>query len=223
MHLAVKGKQIDVGDSLRTHVADSLNGMIGKYFGNPIEATVVFSREAHLFRADISVHVGRGIVLHSVSNADEPYPAFDTAAEKLAKRLRRHKRRLRDHHHEQARAEEPMPASQYVLRGDGEHPEAEDQGADDQGAGDQNAARGETAHGMNGEAEPPVIVAEMATTIETLTVGEAVMRMDLGDLPALMFRNRAHGGLNMIYRRGDGHVGWVDPKHVATRSPERVA
>ena len=208
MHLAVKGKQIDVGDSLRTHVADSLNGMIGKYFGNPIEATVVFSREAHLFRADISVHVGRGIVLQSVSNASEPYPAFDTAAEKLAKRLRRHKRRLRDHHHEQARTDEPMPASQYVLRGDGE-----DSGGEE---------HGDETHGANGDAEPPVIVAEMATTIETRTVGEAVMRMDLGDLPARMFRNRAHGGLNMIYRRSDGHVGWVDPKHVAASSPERV-
>jgi ribosomal subunit interface protein len=187
MQLTVRGKQIDVGDALRAHVGESLENVVGKYFGRPIEATVVLSREAHLYRAQISVHVGRGILLQSEAEADAPYPAFDAAAEHVAKRLRRYKRRLRDHHRKDAEAE---PAQQYVLA-----PEAED-----------------FVEGEDGAHYEPVVVAEMATQIPTLSVGEAVMRLDLSDAAALMFRNRAHGGLNMIYRRGDGNIGWVDPR-----------
>lgn len=191
MHLSVKGKQLDVGDALRSHVGDSIENIVTKYFTKPIEANVVFSRDAHLFRADISVHVGRGIVLQSIGESSEPYPAFDVAAEKIAKRLRRYKRRLKDHHRPDGVSDgvdESIPASQYILEAEAEEPHLEENGTQ------------------------PVIVAEMATRIDTLTVGEAVMRMDLAELPALMFRNRAHGGLNMVYRRTDGHVGWVDPK-----------
>ncbi len=97
MQLTVTGKQLDVGDSLRDHVADSLAGLFDKYFGNAIEATVVLSREAHRYRAQISAHVGRNITMASEAAAEAPYTAFDSAAEHLGKRLRRHKRRLRDH------------------------------------------------------------------------------------------------------------------------------
>jgi ribosomal subunit interface protein len=186
MNLTVKGKQLDVGDALRSHVAECLDGVLGKYFGNPVEATVILSREAHLYRAQISVHVGRGILLQGQADAEQPYVAFDGAAEKLAKRLRRYKQRLRDHH----RAEIEMQRAQhYVLA-----PEPE--GAE------------ELAE-VNGK---PVVVAEIDSGIPTLTVSEAVMRLDLADEAAMMFRNRAHGGLNMVYRRTDGNVGWVDPK-----------
>jgi ribosomal subunit interface protein len=199
MHLTVKGKQLDVGDALRTHVGDTLNAVVGKYFGRPMQADVVLSREAHLFTADISVHVGRNMVLQSSSEATEPYPAFDAAAEKIAKRLRRYKRRLRSHNRQDALpALESTPAMGYVLdaRADDAHlDEPEDGAAEMEG---------------NGQ-DRPVVVAEMQTIIDTLTVSEAVMRMDLADLPALMFRNRSHGGLNMVYRREDGHVGWIDP------------
>lgn len=196
MHLSVKGKHIDVGDALRTHVEVSLNSVVAKYFEKPMEANVVFSREAHLFKADISVHIGRGILLQSTAEAAEPYPAFDTAADKIAKRLRRYKRRLRDHHNRRgeivaAGDTESLAANQYILEA-----ERED-------------------HHVDGHEEgphQPVIIAEMAMAIDTLTVGEAVMRMDLAELPVLMFRSSAHGGLNMVYRRPDGNVGWVDPK-----------
>lgn len=192
MQLTVKGKQIDVGDALRTHVADSLNSIVGKYFNNSLEANVVFSRDAHLFKADIQVHVGRGIMLQSASEATEPYPAFDTACDKLAKRLRRYKRRLRDHHAgDSDGAIEALPARYQILEA-----EAEDHSDDH-------------AEEVNGVA--PLVVAEMQTTIDQLSVSEAVMRMELADRPALLFRNRAHGGLNMVYRRADGNVGWVDP------------
>ena len=211
MHLSVKGKQLDVGDALRTHVDDSLTAIVGKYFGRPIEANVVFSREAHLFKADISVHVGRNILLQSNGEADEPYPAFDTAADKIAKRLRRYKRRLKDHHKHgdngaaEVAALEPMPASQYILEAEPEeiHIDGHDEDSHDGAVAEPGAHDGHP---------PPVIIAEMTTAIDTLTVSEAVMRMDLAELPALMFRNRAHGGLNMIYRRHDGNVGWIDPK-----------
>jgi ribosomal subunit interface protein len=189
MQLSVKGKQLNVGDALRTHVSESLSRILGKYFGDAIEVGVTFSREGHLYRAVVAAHVGRGIQLQAQGEADEPYPAFDTAAERLAKRLRRYKRRLRDHRKDTRPAPESLPAQQYILAGDAEAQAAEDE--------------------IDGR---PAVVAEMATEIPSLTVSEAVMRMDLAELPALMFRNSSHSGLNMIYRRPDGNIGWIDPR-----------
>lgn len=183
MQLSVKGKQIDVGEALRQHVETQLTETVGKFFGDSLEAQVAFSREAHLFRADITVHAGRGITLHSNGAAAEPYPAFDQAIERMTERLRRHKNRLKKH---QPRESESVVAQAFVL----------------------NAAQDDAA---DTGADNPVIVAEMTTPIEMLTVSEAVMRLDLAELPALMFRNSANGGLNMIYRRADGHIGWIDP------------
>lgn len=193
MQVQVKGKQIDVGDSLRTHVQRQLSEIVTKYFASPLDATVVFSKEAHLFRADISVHAARGIMLQSASAANDPYPAFDEAAERMAARLRRYKKRLIDTHHQQgsegkqAVQEAQLSSPYYIL-----NPEKE------------TGQEGSSAHA-------PLIVAEMTTMIESLTVSEAVMKLDLGDMPALVFKNRAHGGMNVVYRRKDGHVGWVDP------------
>lgn len=185
MQLSVKGKQIDVGDALRQHVETQLGDIIGKFFSESLDASVTFSREAHMFRADITVHAGRGLVLQSNASAAEPYPAFDQAAERIAERLRRHKNRLKKHHQEQP-VDQAVFAQSFVLNAEQ---------ADDMESGHDN----------------PLVVAEMTTPIEMLTVSQAVMRLDLGDLPALMFRNKAHGGLNMIYRRGDNNIGWVDP------------
>jgi ribosomal subunit interface protein len=189
MQLSVKGKQLNVGDALRTHVSESLSRILGKYFGDAIEVGVTFSREGYLYRAVVAAHVGRGIQLQAQGEADEPYPAFDTAADRLAKRLRRYKRRLRDHHKNTGPASESLPAQQYILAS----------GAEEQAAEDEIDGR-------------PAVVAEMATEIPSLTVSEAVMRMDLAELPALMFRNSSHSGLNMIYRRPDGNIGWIDPR-----------
>lgn len=195
MQLTVKGKQLDVGDALRTHVADSLNAIVGKYFNKPIEANVVLTRDAHLYKADIQVHVGRGIVLQSAGEATEPYPAFDSACDKLAKRLRRYKRRLRDHHSADNGAE-ALPARYQIL-------EAE--------ADDHHDEAGAPADGI----QQPMVVAEMETSIATLSVSEAVMRLELAQAPALMFHNGVHGRLNMVYRRTDGNIGWVDPAEKA--------
>ena len=190
MHLSVSGKQLDVGDALKSHVEQGLTTTVEKYFGNAIEAHVVFSRVAHQVRSDISVHVGRGIIVQGHDESDDPYAAFDGATDRIGKRLRRYKDRLRDHHRNEAQRAEDQVAQQYVL-----------------------AAEEETALEASGmEGSNPVVIAESSTEIRTTTVGEAVMLMDLAELPAMMFRNIAHGGLNMLYRRSDGNIGWVDPR-----------
>jgi ribosomal subunit interface protein len=188
MQTQVSGKQIDIGDALRGHVTDRLRGMVAKYFDRAIDSSVVFSREAHLFSADCSVHVGSGIFVQSHGRAAEIYACFDVALERIEKQLRRYKRRLRNHHANQKdRTGGIEQAQAYVLAAEPE------------------------AHEEEPAELKPVIVAETATEIAVLTVGEAVMRLDLADQPALMFRNRTHGGLNVIYRRPDGNIGWIDP------------
>ncbi len=183
MQLTVKGKQLDVGDSLRAHVEEQLGHTASKYFRDPIEATVVFSKEKnHLFKADISIHVGGGIVLQTHHEADDPYPAFDIAAKNVGKRLSKYKDKLRDHRKNEP--EEVMTAAYTTLRSDEDEAES---------------------------GTEPAVVAEMEMPVLTLAVADAVMRLELGDMPALMFRNPKHGGLNMVYRRNDGNIGWVDP------------
>jgi ribosomal subunit interface protein len=189
MQLTVTGKQIEVDDALRAHVEASLAAILEKYFKTAIEAHVVMAKEAHLIRAEISLHIGRGIVVNAGAAVGEVYTAFDTAAERVAKQLRRYKRRLRDHHakfREPAEVEER--ARDYVLA-----PVTEE--ADEE----------EPAGG-------PAVIAEISAELPRLTVGEAVMRMDLADALVLLFRNRAHGELNLVYRRADGNIGWIDPE-----------
>ena len=198
MQLSVKGKQLDIGEAFRSHIESGLDRVLGKYFGKAIEAQVTVSKSGRLFHATITAHVGRQINLSAQAEADEAYPAFDAALERLSKRLRRHKRRLRDHHKEGAAERESQTAQQYILSGpDGSESENEEAAEEDFSAT---------------EPDTPAVIAEMETEIASLTVSEAVMRMDLAELPALMFRNRAHGGLNMVYRRGDGNIGWIDPR-----------
>jgi ribosomal subunit interface protein len=186
MNLTVNGKGIDVGEALRTHVTESLDRVLDKYFSHPIDATATFSKQGHLFKVLLSVHVGRGILMQADGEGGDAYLAFDGAAGTVAKRLLRHKKRLRDHHREPA----DSYAAKYFVLADAE-------------SEDGTAEANETA--------APAVIAEMEADIPTLTVSQAVMRLDLAGLAAMMFHNRAHGGLNMVYRRGDGNIGWVDP------------
>ena len=192
MQISITGKQIDIGDALRDHISDALDDMVGKYFGNAIDATVVVSRDGQLYRADVGVHVGRGIQVRSHEAADDVYAAFDVAAAHLAKRLRRNKRRLRDHHQGERADSAVLAAQQYVIASP--TPDSDDDDA--------------ASDGSNAD---PVIIAEQPTTIETLSVSEAVMRMDLADAPALMFRDARSGALNVVYRRHDNNIGWINP------------
>jgi ribosomal subunit interface protein len=192
MQLRVTGKQMDVGDALRTHIEESLTLLVGKYFGDGIEAHAVIAREAHRYTCDLQVHIGRGILMQSSEKDSDVYKAADRAAERIAKRMRRYKRRLNDHNASaKDRVDQAIEARSYILAAEPEdHEDTSSEHHDGQ----------------------PVVVAEMAAEIPTLTVGEAVMRMDLAELPTLMFRNSAHGGLNVVYRRNDGHIGWIDPR-----------
>jgi ribosomal subunit interface protein len=191
MQVSVSGKHFDVGDSLRSHVAAATQSIVERYFGKATEAHVVFCRERHLVKAEISVHASRGFSVQSGGEAEDAYVAFDSAAERIDKRLRRHKRRLKNHHHaKDSEAQADQDATAYVLAA--EESDAAPDGAD--------APEGE-----------PLVIAEMRTSIPQLSVSEAVMRLDLTELPALLFRNSARGNLNVVYRRHDGHVGWIDP------------
>lgn len=184
MDISVKGKNLDVGDALRGHVEANLSSAVTKYFTRALDADVVFSREGPGLRADIKVHPGpRGMVVQGASESQDPYAAFDGALARIAKQLRRYKRRLTDHH--KGHPNDVLPALRYVIQ-----PEED---------------------GEESVEAQPAIVAEMPETIATLTVSEAVMRMDLADQPVLMFRNSATGRLNVVYHRSDGNIGWIDP------------
>jgi len=202
MQLTVTGKQVDVGEALRTHVESTLESLLGKYFRTAIEAHAVFTREAHLIAVELSLHVGRGMVANSRGAATDYYVAFDSAAERLAKQLRRYKRRLRDYHGKVRPAGERPEMARSVVLAPVEDVEQELDEAADAGGEIETAADGGVA---------PVVIAEMSTELPNLTVGEAVMKMDLADSSVLLFRNRSHGELNVVYRRGDGNIGWIDP------------
>lgn len=190
MQLAINGKQVQISDALKDHVERLVTDITEKYFGDPLEGQVTVSKEGHDFRTDIAVHVGRDMFVRGQGNDSDAYKSADKAGEHIDKRLRRFKRRVRDHHRADGGAK--VAAQQYVLAAD----HAETQPTPE-------------------EEWQPVVVAEMTTSIEDLSVEEAVMRLELGDLPVVMFRNRSHGELNVIYRRSDGNIGWIDPKGLA--------
>ena len=185
MQILVSGKQLDVGEALRTHVDERLQNGVTKYFSSSMDAHVVFSREGQGYRADCSVHVGHGIQAQAKAEAGDIYQAFDQAADRLEKRLRRYKRRLRDHHGNERPVPDRFLAQSYVLAPEPEMEEAP-------------------------EEFQPVIVAEHTSDIHRRSVGEAVMQLDLAELPVLMFRNSGNDHLNVVYRRPDGHIGWID-------------
>ncbi|UWQ18293.1 ribosome hibernation-promoting factor, HPF/YfiA family [Jannaschia sp. M317] len=185
MRYQITGKQIDIGEALQTHVQTQLSAVMEKYAGRPTDAQVTFSKSAHEFVCEATVHLSTGLTATAKAKATEIYAAFDSSAEKMEKQLRRYKRRLKNHHQDRAQPVEVSGGSSYILAA-----EAED-------------------------AEPdtlqPMIVAEMETKIASLSVGEAVMQMELAGAPVLVFKNEKGGGVNVVYRREDGNVGWIDP------------
>lgn len=193
MQLSISGKHLDVGDSLRTHASEAVAATVTRFFDHAIEGRVTFSQARHLFRADIWVRVAHDLVVQCHGEATDAYGAFDAAHDRLGTRLARHKGRLA------ARRQRPhasivgVPAQHFVLA------ESQPELAED------------ADHGR------PAIVAEIEAEIRTLTAAEAAMHLDLEDLPVLMFRNRAHDGMNVVYRRGDGTIGWIDPGPAAAK------
>ena len=192
MQITVAGKQVELSDALRVRVSEQLDLISQKYFDGALEASVTFSRARSFFTCDINLHAGRGLTLRGEGEAADAHSAFDDAAEHIAKRLRRYRRRVNDHARDATTRARPEAGRQYVLRQDDD---AEPAGVD--GHGDLPAYA--------------TVIAESTAEIDTLSVGEAVMRMDLADQQVLMFRNSATAEFNVIYRRPDGNIGWIDP------------
>lgn len=194
MQLHISGRHVDLGESFRAHAETRLQDGVNKYIDRMNKVDVVVSKESHLFRVDIHGNTGTHahVAVKSKGAATEVYVAFDQAAERLEKQLRRYKRRLTNHHtnKQEREATSIARAKKYVLKSEHDNDELAEEGA-------------------------PAVIAEKPTDIETLTVSEAVMKMDLSDLPALMFINKSHGRMNVVYRRHDGNISWVDPEEVA--------
>ena len=205
MHITLAGKQVETGEALRTHVRDGLATIARKYFDHALEANVTFRRDAKgrlgaFFTCDINLKAGRNLFMRGEGEAADAHRAFEVAAEHLAKRLRRYRRRVNDHARSLAEGREaPEIVRQVVLRPEDEEGTAEG-GAAAVDGGDPAAPR----------VDHSVVVADAAAEIARLSVGEAVMRLDLTQAAVLMFRNSASGALNVVYRRADGNVGWID-------------
>lgn len=194
MQLTVSGKQVDLSDALRTHVDTQLNTITAKYFDHALEANVTFGRARNFFTCDINLHAGRGITVRGEGESADARVAFEDAAEHIAKRLRRYRRRVSAHQRDLSKIK-PEMARAYVLAHEDEDEPTE--------SGSTIAPLVDDLHAT--------IIAEDLTAIETLSVRDAVMKMDLAFQPVMMFRNIKTNALNVVYRRTDGHVGWIDP------------
>jgi ribosomal subunit interface protein len=189
MRYQISGKQIDVGEALQTHVKAELGEVVEKYAQRPTECVVVFSRVAHEFHCESSIHLSTGLSAVAKGHSHEIYAAFESCREKMDKQLRRYKRRIRNHHRDRTAPVEFGEGSSYILAG-----------SDD-------------TEGAEPDSLQPIVIAEMETKIPSITVGEAVMQMELAGQRMLVFRNEGHGGVNVVYRRDDGNIGWIDPRN----------
>lgn len=187
--LRVSGKSVDVGDSLRQRVTEKINEAFGKYFDHGWSGHVTISREGSGFRADCVLHLDSGTVLESRGTAADAVAAADEAALHIEKRLRRYKRRLKDRG-ATIRAQEAQIAADlaanYVI-------EAPDEEAEEQ-------------EGWN-----PATIAESSSALPQFSVSDAIAELDLTGAPVVVFRHANHGGINIVYRRRDGNIGWIDP------------
>lgn len=188
MRYQISGKQIDIGEALQSHVQSELGSAVEKYAERPTDANVVFSKSAHEFVCESTVHLSTGLTATAKAHAPEIYAAFESCCAKMEKQLRRYKRRLKDHHKERTQPVEFIGASSYILAGS------------------------EDAEDNEPDTLQPMIIAEMETRVPALSVGEAVMQMELDGAPVLIFRNEGHSGVNVVYRRDDGNIGWIDTK-----------
>jgi ribosomal subunit interface protein len=197
MQVQVSGKHVAVGEALRERVSDEILSSIGKYFDRGGDADVVVSREGHSFRVDCAVNLASGQNLQSHGLGGDAHAAFSMALAKIETRIRRYKRKLKSHS-VAANAKVAETAALYVLR-------APDEGNDEDGWGQ---AEGNSAPAA-------MVIAETHETLRTMTVSMAVMQMDLTESQTIVFRNAAHGGLSVVYRRPDGNIGWIDPERMS--------
>jgi ribosomal subunit interface protein len=185
MDIRVAGHQVDTGAALQTHAEERLTAIVEKYFARAISSQVTFSRAPqNAFGCDIVTHVSQGLVLKGSAAAQDAHVALDQAADKIDKQLRRYKRRLKDRHDQANHAQREEDAAYVLFR---DEPEADE------------------------PSEAPVVIAETRVDVPEATVSDAVMMLDLRNTNALLFKNAGTGRHNMVYRRGDGSIGWVEP------------
>ena len=194
MDIRVSGHQVDVGAALKQHVGDRLQSIADKYFARSLSAQATFGKGPHDigFTCDIVMHVMQGLVLKGTNNGQDAHGAFDGAADKIDKQLRRYTRRLKDRNAGQAAAAAADGAYDGALDNAGYTVFRASDEADEAG-------------------EHPLIIAETRVDVPDASVSDAVMMLDLRNTGALMFRNSGTGAYNMVYRRGDGTIGWVEP------------
>lgn len=188
MRYQITGKHIDVGEALQTYVQDELTVVVQKYAERPTEAMVTFSKSGAEHVCEATVHLSTGLTVSAKGQAFEIYPCFDSCCEKMEKQLRRYKRRLKDHHKDRSQPVEDSGASSYVI------------------------ATNEAENDDEPDSLTPIIIAEMQTRIPSISVGEAVMQMELAQAPVLVFKNEGSEGVNVVYRRDDGNIGWIEPE-----------
>ncbi|MCF3936388.1 ribosome-associated translation inhibitor RaiA [Acuticoccus sp. M5D2P5] len=198
MSLTIAGKNMDVGSSLRQRIEERVAVSVGKYFDGNYSGQVTLTKSGAGFEADCTLHLDTGVVLRTSATAGDATQAFEQAGERIDKRLRRYKRRLKAHNHGPSNSDMVTAASEFVLASPEEDEELEANYA-------------------------PLVVAEAPTKVRTMTVGMAVLQLDLIDSPALMFVNAANSTLNVVYRRQDGNVGWIDPSLAGSDTPRETA
>lgn len=187
MALQVTGKNLDVGEALRTYVSERIETALDKYTGKSLSGHVRIEKEHGAFRTGCTIQLRSGLSLESHGEAPDAYASADLALDRLEKRLRRYKRRLKKRQGPGQRTVAATQAPYYVIQS------AEDEDREEP------------------EDDNPIIVAETRTVIHELPVSDAVMQLDLGESPFLVFRNASHGRINIVYRRTDGNIGWIDP------------
>lgn len=200
MNINVSGKNMDMGMAFQDHASDALSHVVDKYFHNAISASVTLEKAEEGFKVNTRVNLTNRMELESTGHARDAHAALDAAIEHAEKRLRRHKRRLKNHRNASKAddMDEILNAPLSIMPSF-------------------DSAQSETAIDDEDDALP--VIAELSYEIESLSVDQAVMRLELSNQPTLMFRNAAHKGLNMVYRRDDNTIGWVDPRGARHTNP----
>jgi ribosomal subunit interface protein len=188
MQIKITGRNLDVGDALRTHIDERLRQLQQRYFEATVHGHVTVEKIRAGFHTDCSLHLATGLLLQAQGNAGDGHGSFDAAAQHLERQLKRYKQRIKDHQRTRLEPVRFEEAASYVISAAGDEmtPEPVD---------------------LN-----PVVIAESVSNVPELTVGEAVMQLDISSVPFILFRNSGHGALNVVYRRHDGNIGWVDPR-----------
>ena len=186
MTIQITGKNLDIGEALREYTEDRVVDMLHKYVGRTFPGHIRIEKNKNEFSTNCSVDLWSGLSLHSHGESDNPHTSVDMALERLDKRLRRYKSRLRDHHSNKHNSAPELAAMDYTV----ENSETEE---------------------VKPEELNPVIIAEKQTIVRELPVSDAVMELDLANRPFLLFKNAGHGRINIVYRREDGNIGWIDP------------